>query len=112
MYDIRMPIQAVNIGVSTEMTSLGHNVSAIAIHPRFGVMASWAQQQQLVSIHTLDQVNGSCHLLNHVKSHEDATFLGVKLGAVGCLRFHPYLLQLAVASRDGAITVKGIRKTI
>merc|ERR1719411_683028 len=106
MYDIRMPIQAVNIGVSTEMTSLGHNVSAIAIHPRFGVMASWAQQQQLVSIHTLDQDKGTCHLLNCVKYHEEGV-LGVKLGAEsGCLRFHPYLLQLAVASRDGAITVK------
>lgn len=110
MYDVRMPIQAVNIG-SREM-SLGHNVSSIAIHPRFGVMASWAQQQQLVSIHTLDQDKGTCHLLNCVKYHEEGV-LGVKLGAEsGCLRFHPYLLQLAVASRDGAITVKGLRKTI
>ena len=79
MYDVRMPIQAVNIG-SREM-SLGHNVSSIAIHPRFGVMASWAQQQQLVSIHTLDQDKGTCHLLNCVKYHEEGV-LGVKLGIV------------------------------
>ena len=110
MYDLRMPVQALNIG-STEM-SLGHNVSSMAIHPRFGVMASWAQQQQVVSIHTLDQVQGTCHLLNCVKYHEEGV-LGLRLGPEsGCLRFHPYLLQLAVASRDGAITVKGLRKTV
>ena len=110
MYDIRKPYQSVNVG--TEDINLTHNTSAMAIHPRGGVFASWAQQQQVVSIYTLDHLNGTCHLLNHVKHHDEGV-LGLRLGPdTGYLRFHPHLLQLAIASREGAITVKGVRQTV
>lgn len=110
MYDIRMPYQSVNVGDGD--ISLTHNMSAMTIHPRGGVFASWAQQQQVVSIYTLDHLNGTCHLLNHVKHHDEGV-LGLRLGQdTGYLRFHPHLLQLAIASREGAITVKGIRQTV
>merc|ERR1712008_21142 len=89
------------------------NISRMAIHPRSPVFASWAQQQQVVSIHAVDQVSGTCQHLNNVKHHEEGMLSGLRLGPEsGSLRFHPHLLQLAVASREGAITVKGIRKTI
>ena len=111
LYDIRKPFQAINIG-SSEI-SLDQNISRMAIHPRSPVFASWAQQQQVVSIHAVDQVSGTCQHLNNVKHHEEGMLTGLRLGPEsGSLRFHPYLLQLAVASREGAITVKGIRKTI
>lgn len=110
MYDFRMPFQALNN--SPEM-NLEHNMSRMAIHPRFAMFASWAQQQQLVTIYAMDNVTGQCQHLNYVKHHEEGMLTGLRLGhESGYLRFHPYLLQLAVASREGAITVKGIRKTI
>ena len=110
MYDVRMPYQSI-VNVGSGDMSLNHNMSAMAIHPRGGVFASWVQQQQMVSIFTLDHLNGTCHLLNHVKHHDEGV-LGLRLGQeTGYLRFHPHLLQLAIASREGAITVKGIRQT-
>lgn len=110
MYDVRMPLQAV--GVGPEMT-MEHNTSRMTIHPRSAVFATWAQQQQLVSIYALDQTSGTCKFLNSVKNHEEGMLTGLRLGPEsGTLSFHPYLLQLAIASRDGAISVKGIRKTL
>merc|ERR1712051_847562 len=89
LYDIRMPFQAINIG------------------------SDMNQEHQVVSIHAVDQVSGTCQILNNIKHHEEGMLTGHRLGPKsGALRFHPYLLQLAVASREGAITVKGIRKTI
>ena len=110
LYDIRKPFQAIHIG--SEM-SLDQNISRMAIHPRCPVFASWAQQQQVVSIYAVDQNSGTCQHLNNVKHHEEGMITGLRLGPEsGSLRFHPHLLQLAVASKEGAITVKGIRKTI
>ena len=110
LYDIRMPFQAINIG--SDM-NLEHNISRMVIHPRCAVFASWDQDHQVVSIHAVDQVSGTCQILNNIKHHEEGMLTGHRLGPKsGALRFHPYLLQLAVASREGAITVKGIRKTI
>ena len=110
MFDIRMPLQAVGVGLES---SLEQSTSRMAIHPRSAVFASWTQHQQTVSIHSIDQVSGTCHLLNNVKHHEEGMLTGLKLGPEsGYLRFHPYLMQLAIASREGAITVKGIRKTL
>ena len=49
-----------------------------------------------------------CHQLNTIKYHDEGV-LGTRLGAEGCLTFHPHLAQLAVGSRDGAVSIKNIR---
>jgi regulator-associated protein of mTOR len=110
VYDLRMPYQAI---IKGKESTLEQNMSYMAIHPRCPLFASWAQQQQIVTIHTIDPVSGACQLLNQVKHHEEGMLTGLRLGPEsGYLRFHPHLLQLAIASREGAVTVKGIRKTI
>lgn len=110
IYDVRMPVQSLATSHQRRI-NLGQGITKLAIHPRCGVLASWGQQHQHVAIHSFDPVNGT-NLLNTVKYHEEGV-LGLRLGADGgYLRFHPYLLQLAIASREGAISVKGLRQTI
>ena len=48
--------------------------------------------------------------LNVIKNQEG--LLGHRPGPVGCLAFHPHLLQLATGPADGNVSVFNLRKTL
>ena len=47
-------------------------------------------------------------MLNVIKYHDEG-MLGHKLGPEGCLMFHPNLVQLAIGSKEGAISIKKVK---
>ena len=94
--------------------SFGQTISALDIHHRAPLVAAWTESQQTVSINLFKRRAGGDNQLqvgqlNTVKYHDEGV-LGTRLGAEGCLTFHPHLAQLAVGSKDGAISIKNIRK--
>ena len=51
---------------------------------------------------------GISSMLNVIKYHDEG-MLGHKLGPEGCLMFHPNLVQLAIGSKEGAISIKKVK---
>ena len=88
-------------------------ISALDIHHRAPLVAAWTHTNQTVSINLFKKSGESsslaCGQLNTIKYHDEGV-LGTRLGAEGCLTFHPHLAQLAVGSKDGACSIKNIRK--
>ena len=100
--------------------SLGHSVTGLSIHQRAQLFAAWTPHNQQVSIHmiksgikessTNSQLNtgGISSMLNVIKYHDEG-MLGHKSGPEGCLMFHPNLVQLAIGSKEGAISIKKVK---
>ena len=99
--------------------SIGHPVSGLAIHQRAQLFAAWTSHNQQVSIHMIksgikelstsqSNVGGMSSILNVIKSHDEG-MLGHRLGPEGCLMFHPHLVQLAIGSKEGAISIKKVK---
>lgn len=86
--------------------NLGQKIVNLSIHKRAFALAAWTANQY-VTIHSL-LANGP--QLNVIKNHEG--ILGHRLGPVGCLSFHPHLLELATGPTDGSVAVYTLRKTI
>jgi hypothetical protein len=84
-------------------------LTGLKIHPRADVFAVWAQQS--VSMHYFNPAGpqSGSSVVNVIKYHDEGV-LGQRLGYEGCLAFHPYLLQVAVGSKDGAVSLKGLKK--
>ena len=102
--------------------SLGHPVSGLAIHQRAQLFAAWAPHNQQVSVcqiknqshkNTMSAVGGgiSAPCMNVIKYHDEG-LVGHRLGADGCLMFHPHLVQLAIGSREGAISIKTVKSQL
>ena len=88
-----------------KQVSIGQKVSTLSIHQRAPAFAAWTASQ-VVCVHTL---LGSGSQLNIIKHTEG--LLGHRRGPVGCLSFHPNLLQLAMGPADGSVTVYDLRQT-
>ncbi len=96
------------------MTQGGQTLAALSIHPRADIFAAWAQQS--VNIHYYNphistpgtDVSGT-NIVTMVRHHDEGV-LGQRLGYEGCLAFHPYLLQIGIGSKDGAVSLKGLKK--
>ena len=110
-----------NIGNATLGTiSIGHPVSGLAIHQRAQLFSAWTPHNQQVSVHliklnktkttnTNSSISGGISsILNVIKTHDEG-MLGQKLGQEGCLMFHPHLVQLAIGSKEGAISIKKVK---
>ena len=110
-----------NIGNATLGTiSIGHPVTGLAIHQRAQLFSAWTPHNQQVSVHlirpNINEVsisnqssnNGMSSMLNVIKYHDEG-MLGHKLGPEGCLMFHPHLVQLAIGSKEGAISIKKVK---
>ena len=105
-------------GAALGMISLGHPISGLAIHQRAQLFAAWAPYNQQVSVHMIKQgfkassnslsSGGISSMLNVIKYHDEG-MLGHKLGPEGCLMFHPHLVQLAIGSKEGAISIKRVK---
>lgn len=91
------------------MAPSGSVLSSLKIHPRADVFAVWTQQS--VSLHHFNPAGNQTgsSVVNAVKYHDEGV-LGQRLGFDGCLAFHPYLLQIAIGSKDGAVSLKGFKK--
>ena len=93
--------------------SLGQPISALNIHQRAPLFAAWTNQQ--VTVNLFKKLRNSSTLtnvqLNTIKYHDEGV-LGQRLGPDGCLMFHPHLAQLAVGSKDGAISIKNLGTAI
>jgi hypothetical protein len=95
---------------SIAVAPTGSTLTGLTIHPRANVFAVWAQQS--VSMHYFNPCGshgGGSSVVNVIKYHDEGV-LGQRLGLEGCLAFHPYLLQIAVGSKDGAVSLKGFKK--
>lgn len=109
VYDVRKPYSISGSGPNyIDYIGLGYSVTRMAIHARCGLVAAWTPQQT-VTVASFDPVLGLSPM-NVIKHHEEGV-LGVRLGTTeaGTLAFHPFLLQLAVASKEGAMSIKAIR---
>ena len=107
--------------------SLGQSISALSIHQRAPMFAAWTDNQHTVAIHLFKKQRSNNSVssaatppsssqmttshVNTVKYHDEGV-LGQRLGPDGCLGFHPHLTQLAVGSKDGAISIKNLRKAV
>ena len=110
-----------NIGNATLGTiSIGHPVTGLAIHQRAQLFSAWTPHNQQVSVHLIrlnkseasytntSSGGGISSILNVIKYHDEG-MLGHKLGQEGCLMFHPHLVQLAIGSKEGAISIKKVK---
>ena len=100
--------------------SLGYPVTGLAIHQRAQLFAAWTAHNQQVALHMIkphlkgfysnlsSNTGGISSMLNVIKSHDEG-MLGQKLGPEGCLMFHPHLVQLAIGSKEGAISIKKVK---
>jgi len=100
--------------------SMGHPITGLAIHQRAQLFAAWSPHNQQVSVHMIKpggkeftsnpQTSAAVHgsALNVIKGHDEG-MLGHRLGHEGCLMFHPHLVQLAVGSKEGAISIKKVK---
>ena len=106
-------------GATLGVISIGHPVTGLAIHQRAQLFAAWTPHNQQVSVHMIkpgfrDSSNspssggGISSMLNVIKYHDEG-MLGHKLGPDGCLMFHPHLVQLAIGSKEGAISIKKVK---
>lgn len=86
---------------------LGQPLNALAIHKRAFAVAAWTLSHSAV-VHSL---LGSGGQLNAVRQHSEG-LLGHRRGPVGCLAFHPHLLQLATGPADGNVGVYSLRRTM
>lgn len=89
----------------------GPIINGLKVHPRADVFAVWSQQS--VSLHHFNPAGSQTgsSIVNVIKYHDEGV-LGQRIGFEGCLAFHPYLLQIAIGSRDhGAVSLKGFKKT-
>ena len=98
---------------------MGTPLTGLAIHQRAELFAAWTPHNQQVSIHTIkpgfkslskppSNNSGISSMLNVIKYHDEG-MLGHKLGSEGCLMFHPHLVQLAIGSKEGAISIKKVK---
>ena len=83
-------------------------VSGVAIHRRAFIAAAWAATTQHVVVHSM---LGEGPQLNVIK-HQEGLLGGYKMGATGCLEFHPHLLKLATGTADGTVSIYNLRKCL
>jgi WD40 repeat protein len=110
-YELRAPhsstrsVRLANIAVAPP----GQTLNGLILHPRSDIIAVWAQQS--VNLHYFNPSGShtASSIVNVIKYHDEGV-LGQRLGLEGCLAFHPYLLQVAIGSKDGPVSLKGFRK--
>ena len=106
-------------GATLGNISIGYPITGLAIHQRAQLFAAWTPHNQQVTVNMIKpglknlanspSGGGISAPLNVIKYHDEG-MLGHKLGSEGCLMFHPHLVQLAIGSKEGAISIKTVKR--
>lgn len=88
--------------------SLGNSIQSLTIHKRAPIVAAWTSTSHVI-VESILPNQGLA--LNTIKCSDG--LLGHRLRqSVGCLTFHPHLLQLAVGPNDGAVRIFKLRRSL